>query len=120
MSLVERFREVARRALEAPAAHSYCIRRYDERGNAFHEVEWDAVNRVFACAVYVRPGYSRRLIAVPGAVVAYVANGLRRYCAEYRTPEQVEAAISQITPSWEIHVGLLSNDVEFARAVCLR
>jgi len=119
--LVERFREVARRALEAPAAHSYCIRRYDERGNAFHEVDWDAVSRVFACAVYVRPGYSRRLIAVPGAVIVYVADGLRRYCAEYRTPEQVEAAISQITPSWEIRVGrLMSNDVEFARAVCLR
>jgi hypothetical protein len=119
MSL-ERLREAARMALEAPAARSYCIRRYDERGNAFHEVDWDAVSRVFACTVYVRPGYSRRLIAVPGAVVAYVADGLRRYCAEYRTPEQVEAAISQITPSWEIHVGLLSNDVEFARAVCLR
>jgi hypothetical protein len=119
---VERFRETARKALETPAAGGYCVRRYDRRGNAIHGIDWDAVSRVLACAVYVRPpGYSRQLIVVPGAVIAYVTDGPRRYCAEYRTPEQVETAVSEVTQSWEIHIYEQPLDnTEFARAVCLR
>lgn len=121
MSL-EMFREAARRALEIPAMRNYCVHRCDERGNALHEVDWGAVSRVFACAVYMHPpNYSRRLIVVPGAVVAYVADGLRRYCAEYRMPDQVEMVVSRVAPSWEVHVNDWSpNDVEYARALCLR
>ena len=121
--VIERLRRVVESAFTAgPVPERYCIRRYDEYGNPHHEIDWSAIYNVYACAIYVRaPDYSRRLIFVPGAVVAYVVDGPRRYCAEYRTPEQVDREISQITPSWEIRIyDWPPNDIERAKAVCLR
>ncbi len=118
MALVQRFLEVARRALEVPSEGDYCILRYDEYGNAYHSINWDAIHRVYGCAVYVRPPhYSRRFIVVPGAVVVFTTDSPYKRCAVYKTVD----VLREIDDSWEIHVNEWPpNDVEFAKAVCLR
>ncbi len=116
-SLVERFMEVARRALEELPEGPYCIESRDEYGNAHHRINWDAVRRIYACATYVSPpDYSRRLIVVPGAVISYTADGAVSYCAVYRTLSHI-----RLSPLWEVHVGEWDpDDVELAKAICLR
>jgi hypothetical protein len=115
--LIKRFMEVARRALEELPDGPYCTERRDEYGNPHHKLNWDAVRRIYACAIYVRPpDYSRRLIVVPGAVVSYTTDGAVSYCAVYRTIDRI-----WLNPLWEIHVDEWPpNDVERAKAVCLR
>ncbi len=115
--LIERFMEVARRALEELPEGPYCVESRDEYGNAHHRINWDAVRRIYACAIYVRPpDYSRRLIVVPGAVVSHTADGAVSYCAVYRTLSHI-----RLSPLWEVHVGEWEpDDVELAKAICLR
>lgn len=116
-SLIERFMQVARKALEELPEGPYCIWQRDEYGNAHHKLNWDAIRRIYACAVYVRPpDFSRRLIVVPGAVISYTTDGPVSYCAVHRTLDRI-----WLNPLWEIHVGEWSpDDVEWAKAVCLR
>jgi hypothetical protein len=113
-----RFLEVARRALEVSPEGDYCVLRYDEYGNAHHGINWGAIRRIYGCAIYVRPPhYSRRLIVVPGAVIAYSTDGPHRRCAVYRTLD----VLREVDEHWEVHVDEWPpNDIERAKAVCLR
>ncbi len=116
-SLIERFVQVAKKALEEPPEGPYCVERRDEWGNAHHMLNWGAIRRVYACAIYVRPpDFSRRLIVVPGAVISYTTDGAVSYCAVHRTLDRI-----WLNPLWEIHVyGWEPDDIERAKAVCLR
>jgi len=115
---VERFLQLAKYKLEEQSAGDYCIRRYDEYGNAHHEINWSVIHSIYACAIYVRPPrYSRRFLIVPGAIIAYTTDGLRRYCTVYKTLD----VLREVDDRWEIHVDEWSpNEIEFAKAVCLR
>jgi hypothetical protein len=115
---VETFLRIAKYKLEESPTGDYCIRRYDEYGNAHHEINWSVIHAVYGCAIYVRPPrYSRRLLIVPGAVIAYTTDGIHRYCTVYKTLD----VLSEVDDRWEIHVNEWPpNYVEFVRAVCLR
>jgi hypothetical protein len=115
--LIERFVEVARRALEEVPEGPYCVQRYDEYGNAHHRINWETIRHIYACAVYVRPPkYSRRLIVVPGAVISYTVDGAVSYCAVRRTLDSLD-----VGPLWEVHVDEWSpEEVELAKAICMR
>jgi hypothetical protein len=115
---VQKFLRVAKNALEEKMSGDYCIRRYDEYGNAHHSINWDAINHVYACAIYTRPPrYSRRLIVVPGAIIAYTVDGLYSYCAIYQTIDVAK----EVSETWEIHVNEWPpNDIDYAKAVCMR
>jgi len=123
LDLRERPIRTIRNALTEGRTGNYCIYRRDEYGNPHHQINWETIERVYACAIYVSPpDYSRRLIVVPGAVISYVHDGARSYCTVYGE----EILLKKLGPFSEIYVysippiGWLPNDVNFARAVCMR
>ncbi len=122
MDIIERFIQRAMLSLEERPAGEYCIHYRDEYGNSLHSINWDVVDTVYGCAIYVRPShYSRRIIIMRGAVVAFTTDGPYRYCAVYRTPDALYRILRDLDERWEIHINEWSpNDIDFARAVCLR
>jgi len=125
LDLRERLIRIIRNALTEGRTGNYCIRYRDEFGNPHHEINWEAIERVYACAIYVSPpDYSRRLIVVPGAVISYVHDGARSYCAVYG--EEILLELRRFGPFSEIYVYNVPpidwppNRVDFARAVCMR
>jgi len=118
--MTKMFELVARSALGEARVGDYCIYSRDEYGNPHHEIDWGAVRRVYGCAIYVSPpSYSYRIIAVPGAVISYTHDGARSYCAVYDSEASLAALLNH--PFSEVHVlEWPSDDVDTARAVCLR
>ena len=123
LDLRERLIRTIRSALAEGRTGNYCIRYRDEFGNPHHQINWEAIERVYACAIYVSPpDYSRRLIVVPGAVILYVHDGARSYCAVYGE----EILLEKFDRFSEIYVFNVppvfwqSNNIDFARAVCMR
>jgi hypothetical protein len=113
------FEIAARSALMEPRTGDYCIYRIDEFGNKHDMINWSAVRRIYGCAIYVSPpDYSYRLIVMPGAVIAYTTDGARSYCAVHGE-ESLPTLLNH--PFSEVHVCKWPpDDVETARAVCLR
>jgi len=120
------FEIAARSALMEPRTGDYCIYRIDEFGNKHDVINWSAVRRIYGCAIYVSPpDYSYRLLIVPGAVISYVHDGARSYCAVYDSegslPMLLNFPMLLNHPFSEVHVcEWPPDDVETARAVCLR
>ena len=118
--MTKMFEVVAKSALGEARVGDYCIYSRDEYGNPHHVMNWGAVRRVYGCAIYVSPpDYSYRLLILPGAVVAYTHDGARSYCAVYSDEASLAALLNH--PFSEVHVlEWPSDDVDTARAVCLR
>jgi len=117
--MVKMFEIATRSALSEPRTGDYCIYSRDEYGNRHDSINWSAVRRIYGCAIYVSPpDYSYRLIAVPGAVISYVHDGARSYCAVHGE-ESLPTLLNH--PFSEAHICRWPpDDVETARAVCLR
>jgi hypothetical protein len=117
------FEIAARSALMEPRTGDYCIYSRDEYGNRHDSINWSAVRRIYGCAIYVSPPdysyrHSYRLLILPGAVIAYTTDGARSYCAVYGE-ESLPTLLNH--PFSEVHVCKWPpDDVETARAVCLR
>ncbi len=117
MNVIERFIQRAMLSLEERPAGDYCI-----HSGGFDRINWDVVDTVYGCAIYVRPPhYSRRIIIMLGAVVVFTTDGPYRYCAMYRTPDALYRILRDLDERWEIRINEWPpNDIDFARAICLR
>jgi hypothetical protein len=69
--------EEARRGLER-----YCVRCRAKNVTICYGINWSAVDRVYACAVFKSEvqDYSYRLFVLPGAVIYYATKGPNSWC----------------------------------------
>jgi len=106
--------EEARRGLE-----HYCIRCGAKNAMIRYGINWDAVDKVYACAVFKSEvqDYSYRLFVLPGAVIYYVTKGPNSWCYAAEEHAVVKDILSGLFP--EIYI-FQDGDVEKAKEICMR